>query len=147
MKPTRSFAALLVASSLIATASDAQTVLVRVMDEETSLPKVGALAYLVDEAGATVRNALTDERGRALFVEIADGSFDPYSVPLALCYGMALAQWRGDVGATRERATREAPLARWGTPEDVAAVARFLVSPAAEFLTGQVVRVNGGAVR
>ena len=36
---------------------------------------------------------------------------------------------------------------RWGTPEDVADVARFLVSPASGFLTGQVVRVNGGAVR
>ena len=47
----------------------------------------------------------------------------------------------------QERATREALLGRWGTPEDVAAVARFLVSPSAGFLTGQIVRVNGGAVR
>ena len=36
---------------------------------------------------------------------------------------------------------------RWGTPEDVARVARFLVGPAAGFLTGQIIRVNGGAVR
>ncbi len=45
------------------------------------------------------------------------------------------------------RAVRETPLARWGTPEDVARVARFLVGPDAAFLTGQVLRVNGGAVR
>ncbi|MGD0043378.1 MAG: SDR family oxidoreductase [Isosphaeraceae bacterium] len=38
-------------------------------------------------------------------------------------------------------------MARWGTPDDVARVARFLVSPAAEFMTGQVVRINGGAIR
>jgi 2-amino-4-hydroxy-6-hydroxymethyldihydropteridine diphosphokinase len=47
----------------------------------------------------------------------------------------------------QERVRRETPLGRWGTPEDVAATARWLVSPAAAFVTGQVVRVNGGAVR
>jgi 2-amino-4-hydroxy-6-hydroxymethyldihydropteridine diphosphokinase len=47
----------------------------------------------------------------------------------------------------QERVARETPLRRWGTAEDVAAVARWLVSPAAAFLTGQVIRVNGGAVR
>lgn len=41
-------------------------------------------------------------------------------------------------------ARRECLLRRWGTPEDVARVARFLVSPAAGFITGQVVSVNGG---
>jgi 3-oxoacyl-[acyl-carrier protein] reductase len=47
----------------------------------------------------------------------------------------------------QDRVLRETPLARWGTPDDVAQVACFLVSPAATFLTGQVVRINGGAVR
>lgn len=45
------------------------------------------------------------------------------------------------------RVIRETPLARWGSPEDVAQAARFLVAPGSSFLTGQVVRVNGGAVR
>jgi len=45
------------------------------------------------------------------------------------------------------RVKRETPLRRWGTPEDVAKVARFLASPAAEYITGQVIGVNGGAVR
>jgi len=47
----------------------------------------------------------------------------------------------------QERVLRETPLERWGTPEDVAKVARFLASSDAEYLTGQVIRVNGGAVR
>jgi 2-amino-4-hydroxy-6-hydroxymethyldihydropteridine diphosphokinase len=47
----------------------------------------------------------------------------------------------------QERVVRETPLGRWGRPEDVAAAVRWLVSPAAEFITGQVIRVNGGAVR
>jgi NAD(P)-dependent dehydrogenase (short-subunit alcohol dehydrogenase family) len=49
--------------------------------------------------------------------------------------------------AWQERVRRETPLARWGRPEDVAAAARWLAAPAARYLTGQVVRVNGGAVR
>jgi 3-oxoacyl-[acyl-carrier protein] reductase len=49
--------------------------------------------------------------------------------------------------AWQERVQRETPLRRWGRPEDVAAAARWLVSPAAEFLTGQILRVNGGVVR
>lgn len=46
-----------------------------------------------------------------------------------------------------ERVLRETPLARWGEPEDIAHLARFLVSPDASFLTGQILRSNGGAVR
>lgn len=44
----------------------------------------------------------------------------------------------------RQRACRESLLGRWGTPEDVAQVARFLASPEATFVTGQVIAVNGG---
>ena len=49
--------------------------------------------------------------------------------------------------AWQDRARREALLDRWGTPEDVARVARFLASPDAEFITGQVIHVNGGLRR
>jgi 2-amino-4-hydroxy-6-hydroxymethyldihydropteridine diphosphokinase len=47
----------------------------------------------------------------------------------------------------QERVEKETPLGRWGTPEDVAAGARWLVSPAAQFITGQIIRINGGATR
>ncbi|MDP1647729.1 MAG: SDR family oxidoreductase [Rubrivivax sp.] len=36
------------------------------------------------------------------------------------------------------------PLARWGTPADVAGAALFLASPAAAFVTGVVLPVDGG---
>jgi gluconate 5-dehydrogenase len=36
------------------------------------------------------------------------------------------------------------PLGRWGTPEDVAWPIVFLASPAANFMTGQVIFVDGG---
>ena len=48
--------------------------------------------------------------------------------------------------AWQERVLQEVPLGRWGSPEDVAATARFLVSDAAAFISGQVVNINGGAI-
>jgi 3-oxoacyl-[acyl-carrier protein] reductase len=42
------------------------------------------------------------------------------------------------------RATRQALVGRWGTPDDVARAAAFLASPAADFITGQVLDINGG---
>jgi 3-oxoacyl-[acyl-carrier protein] reductase len=45
-----------------------------------------------------------------------------------------------------ERLRRQTPLQRWGTPDDVANAALYLASPAASFLTGQVLMVNGGVV-
>lgn len=44
----------------------------------------------------------------------------------------------------QDRACRESLANRWGTPEDVARAALFLASPAAEFIIGQVINVNGG---
>lgn len=44
----------------------------------------------------------------------------------------------------QQRACSESLRARWGEPADVAQAALFLVSPAADFITGQVLPVNGG---
>jgi 3-oxoacyl-[acyl-carrier protein] reductase len=40
----------------------------------------------------------------------------------------------------------QTPLRRWGRPQDVADAAVWLASPAAAFVTGQAINVNGGAV-
>lgn len=46
--------------------------------------------------------------------------------------------------AWQRRAKGESLLNRWGTPEDIAAAVRFLVSPEASFVNGQILPVNGG---
>ena len=45
---------------------------------------------------------------------------------------------------TKAALAEETPLGRLGTPQDVAAAAVFLLSPAAAFITGQVLGVDGG---
>jgi NAD(P)-dependent dehydrogenase (short-subunit alcohol dehydrogenase family) len=46
--------------------------------------------------------------------------------------------------AKREAITGRTPLGRWGQPADVAGAALFLASPAAAFVTGVVLPVDGG---
>ena len=60
----------LIGSALLAPTAGAQTVLVRVTDDDTSAPVFGAVGHLLDEQGDVVRSVLTDEQGRALFVSV-----------------------------------------------------------------------------
>ncbi|WP_431681092.1 SDR family oxidoreductase [Kitasatospora sp. KL5] len=53
----------------------------------------------------------------------------------------------GDAEAARARASAAIPLGRYGTPEEFGRVAAFLLSPAASYLTGVMVPVDGGALR
>lgn len=46
-----------------------------------------------------------------------------------------------------QRARGQALMARWGTPDDIAAAAVFLASPTSGFITGQTLAVNGGFSR
>ena len=48
---------------------------------------------------------------------------------------------------TRHSLAAEAPLNRWGAPEEVGQAALFLVSDLSSFVTGQVLVVDGGALR
>jgi len=43
-------------------------------------------------------------------------------------------------------AAQAVPLKRWGLPEDILNTALFLASPAAGFITGQIILVNGGEI-
>ena len=53
----------------------------------------------------------------------------------------------GDAEAAKAKAIAAIPLGRYGRPEEFAAVATFLLSPASSFITGAMVPVDGGMLR
>ncbi|WP_299469339.1 SDR family oxidoreductase [uncultured Gimesia sp.] len=62
--------------------------------------------------------------------------------------GWILTAWGGKASEFwQERVRQETPMKCWGKPEDIANMARFLCSHEAAYITGQVINVNGGAVR
>jgi len=64
-----------------------------------------------------------------------------------LCPGwIETAYGAGADHAFYDEVAADTPLRRWSRPEDVAGAAVWLASPAAAFVTGQAVNVNGGTV-
>ncbi len=53
----------------------------------------------------------------------------------------------GDAEAAKQRMVGQIPLRRYGEPEEFGRVAAFLLSPAASFLTGVMLPVDGGMLR
>jgi 3-oxoacyl-[acyl-carrier protein] reductase len=53
----------------------------------------------------------------------------------------------GNPQAARQRAEAAIPLRRYGRPEEFGTVAAFVLSPAAAYLTGTLLRVDGGSTR
>jgi 3-oxoacyl-[acyl-carrier protein] reductase len=64
-----------------------------------------------------------------------------------LCPGwVETAYGAGTDRAFYDKVANATPLSRWGRPEDIAGAAVWLASPAAAFVTGQAINVNGGTV-
>ena len=114
----------------------AQTVSTQVLSRETSQPVVGALVYLLDDSGAVVRTALTDERGRVLFLRFPAGSYRVRAEMIGMATGESnLLEAR--VGATLHEEIRldARPIRLEGIA--VAVDERCRVRPAEGLLTAQ----------
>lgn len=85
---------------------------------------------------------------------IADGVQVNSVLPGAVMTGRRrsyLEHWAPAHGMTVEEATekfpREAGIGRYGEPEEIADLMAFLVSPAAKWMTGSAIRMDGGEVK
>jgi 3-oxoacyl-[acyl-carrier protein] reductase len=89
--------------------------------------------YVVSKAGL---NGLTKALALAL---------GPHITVNAICPGWIRTDMLEEVDPEiHQRILAETALARWGTPEDIAASAVFLASPEAAFITGELLIVAGG---
>lgn len=72
-------------------------------------------------------------------------SLAPHVRVNCLAPGWIRTDWgHGASDTWQQRAENDSLVRRWGEPEDVAHAARFLASPAAAFINGQIVPINGG---
>ena len=53
----------------------------------------------------------------------------------------------GDPDEVRARLSQNIPLRRYGEPAEFGRAAAFLLSPAASYITGAIIPIEGGAIR
>jgi len=98
--------------------------------------RVGAAHYCASKAGVVMFT-------RVLALELARHRINVNSV------APGLVEVEGEVSPVSreyiETLTRSIPWGRAGTPQDIAHACLFLASPAAEWMTGEVLAVNGGS--
>ncbi len=116
----------------------------------------GALAFVLSGSAKTPIPGLSVSNGlRAglamLTKDLADELGPQGTRVLSLLPGRILtartAILDGDDPQAREQAAASIPLRRLGRPEEFGRVAAFVLSPAASYLTGSLVPVDGGAIR
>lgn len=123
------------------------------------LPEGGAIAYVLSSSvkapitGLTISNGLRP--GLAMVAKNLADEVGPRGIRVNGLLPGRIATDRlteldalgGDPEGARARATATIPLGRYGEPAEFGRAAAFLLSPAASYLTGVMLPVDGGALR
>src|SRR5580704_3299311 len=118
-----------------------------------SIALVLAASVRVPLAGLPISNGLFP--GLAGVIKALADDFGPAGVRINGLLPVRIATDRvrefdaltGDPDEVRARQSQLIPLRRYGEPEEFARAAAFLLSPAASYITGAMIPIDGGAIR
>lgn len=104
-----------------------------------NISSVAALAGNRGQVNYAAAKGALNSATKALSLEVASRGITVNAIAPGI-----IASPMADGSFDKEMIERMVPAKRAGTPEEVAALAGFLASPEAAYITGQVISVNGG---
>jgi 3-oxoacyl-[acyl-carrier protein] reductase len=115
-------------------------------------PEGGALALVLSTSvkapigGLAASNGLRP--GLAMLAKTMADELGPRGIRVnGLLPGKVLTDRLRELGADADDVPQDIPLRRYGAPEEFGRVAAFVLSPAASYVTGTMVAVDGGSTR
>ncbi|MEM9583315.1 MAG: SDR family oxidoreductase [Pseudomonadota bacterium] len=109
-----------------------------------NLSSIAALRSRPGLMGFSIANAAMDQMTRTFALAMAPEHIRVNAIAFGSVMSASLKQSLKDTSGLREDITKHTPLARIGSPTEIADAAQFLSSDAAGFITGQIVTIDGG---